>query len=151
MDLNLNIAASVALAAAVPVAICEQATKKANHASSDDHQRFTKNASTSSIHNDLKAILEESKESSNGVESSVPSKKNKDAANTSSSSSKKKSSSSKKKSSSSSLTAAAAAAAAAEASDDANKTTSTTAGAETSITSPSKSEKRDRKHRSKQV
>lgn len=149
MDLNLNIAASVALAAAVPVAICEQATKKANHASSDDHQRFTKNASTSSIHNDLKAILEESKESSNGVESSVPSKKSKDAANTSSSSSKKKSSSSKKKSSSSSLTAAAAAAA--EASDDANKTTSTTAGAETSITSPSKSEKRERKHRSKQV
>lgn len=146
MDLNLNIAASVALAAAVPVAICEQATKKVNHASSDDHQRFTKNASTSSIHNDLKAILEESKESSNGVESSVPSKKSKDAANTSSSSSKKKSSSSKKKSSS--LTAAAAAA---EASDDANKTTSTTAGAETSITSPSKSEKRERKHRSKQV
>lgn len=146
MDLNLNIAASVALAAAVPVAICEQATKKANHASSDDHQRFTKNASTSSIHNDLKAILEESKESSNGAESGVPSKKSKDAANTSSSSSKKKSSSSKKKSSSSSLTAAAAA----EASDDANKTTSTTAGAETSITSPSKSEKRERKHRSKQ-
>lgn len=67
MALNLNIATAAARAADAPVAICEngKSTKHQQQPSSNDHQRFTKNASTSSIHNDLKAILEESKDSVN--------------------------------------------------------------------------------------
>jgi len=61
MNLNLKLASSVAQTAIAPVAILE------NHF---EHSRFTSNASTSSIHNDLKIILEESKNSNSSGTSS---------------------------------------------------------------------------------
>lgn len=60
MDLNLNIAASAAVVNANGTSIAITSSSSTNSLS--DHNRFTSNASTSSIHNDLKMIVEESKE-----------------------------------------------------------------------------------------
>jgi len=56
MDLNFNLAAAAAATAAGPVVVV-----------SAPDNRFTSNASTSSIHNDLKMILEECNEKTNRV------------------------------------------------------------------------------------
>jgi hypothetical protein len=61
MNLNLKLASSVAQTTTAPVAILENRM---------EHNRFTSNASTSSIHNDLKIILEESKNSNSSNSSS---------------------------------------------------------------------------------
>jgi len=66
MDLNFNLAAAAAATAAGPVVVSALPppliTTTTTTNSSVDHNRFTSNASTSSIHNDLKMILEESKD-----------------------------------------------------------------------------------------
>lgn len=61
MDLNFNLAAAAAATAAGPVVVSALPAAP-SQSNSIDHNRFTSNASTSSIHNDLKMILEESKE-----------------------------------------------------------------------------------------
>jgi len=60
MNLNLNLASAAAATAGGPVAVVDNQTVKSPVP--QEHNRFTSNASTSSIHNDLKMILEESKE-----------------------------------------------------------------------------------------
>ncbi|CAF0855087.1 unnamed protein product [Brachionus calyciflorus] len=57
-NLNLNLAAAAANIAQVPLVVSEPINKE----TVTEHQRFTSNASTSSIHNDLKAILEGGKQ-----------------------------------------------------------------------------------------
>lgn len=57
MDLNLNLAAAAS-------ADLDNKASNTSPQQQCDHNRFTKNASTSSIHNDLKLILEEGKEKS---------------------------------------------------------------------------------------
>lgn len=65
MDLNFNLAAAAAATAAGPVVVV-----------SAPDNRFTSNASTSSIHNDLKMILEECKDKTHrGIMDSPPHKK----------------------------------------------------------------------------
>lgn len=72
MNLNFNLAAAAAATAAGPVVVVD------NLKTSPDHIRFTSNASTSSIHNDLKLILEESKEQTHkGILDSPPQSGNK--------------------------------------------------------------------------
>lgn len=60
MNLNFNLAAAAAATAAGPVVV---ESMKA----SPEHIRYTSNASTSSIHNDLKLILEESKDTNKSL------------------------------------------------------------------------------------
>jgi len=60
MSLNFDLAATAAASACAPVAIVTDNTGTSPKVCTD-HNRFTSNASTSSIHNDLKMILEESK------------------------------------------------------------------------------------------
>jgi hypothetical protein len=58
LNLNFNLAAAAAGLAAAPLAIVDTSSQTIPH---DPSKRFTSNASTSSIHNDLKIILEEGK------------------------------------------------------------------------------------------
>ena len=58
LNLNFNLAAAAAGLAAAPLAIVDTSSQTI---SNDPSKRFTSNASTSSIHNDLKIILEEGK------------------------------------------------------------------------------------------
>jgi len=61
MKLNFNLASAAASSAPAPVVVQDN-LKLINQATNQTlNQRFTSNASTSSIHNDLKKILEESK------------------------------------------------------------------------------------------
>jgi trimeric autotransporter adhesin len=63
MNLNFNLAAAAATTAGAPVAVLSsQQPQVKPSTASDDHKRFTLNASTSSIHNDLKLIVEEDKQ-----------------------------------------------------------------------------------------
>lgn len=64
MSLNLNLAAAAAANASGPIVVCDntkQTTSPKDQTHLSEHHRFTSNVSTSSIHNDLKMILEESK------------------------------------------------------------------------------------------
>lgn len=60
MNLNFNLAKSVAATASGPVVVVDNSVSKSPVAK--EHDKFTCNASTSSIHNDLKMILEEGKD-----------------------------------------------------------------------------------------
>lgn len=59
MDLNFNLASAAAASAGAPVVVVDNSSKSPV---AKEHDKFTSNASTSSIHNDLKMILEESKD-----------------------------------------------------------------------------------------
>lgn len=59
MDLNFNLASAAAATAGAPVVVVDNSSKSPV---AKEHDKFTSNASTSSIHNDLKMILEESKD-----------------------------------------------------------------------------------------
>jgi hypothetical protein len=72
MDLHLNIAASASLQSTISPVMSTTTTSVMSPSHMDDHNRFTKNASTSSIHNDLKMILEDSKEPSKPIEPIQP-------------------------------------------------------------------------------
>jgi len=61
MNLNFNLASAAAASAGGPVVVVGSSGCKSPVAK--EHDKFTSNASTSSIHNDLKLILEEGKES----------------------------------------------------------------------------------------
>ena len=63
MGLNFNLAAAAAASAPAPVFVVDnsKSPKQSQPQHCLDNNRFTSNASTSSIHNDLKLILEESK------------------------------------------------------------------------------------------
>lgn len=75
MDLNFNLASAAAATAGAPVAVVDNSNKSPV---AKEHDKFTSNASTSSIHNDLKMILEESKDGKKtGKEKSKQAKLNK--------------------------------------------------------------------------
>lgn len=59
MDLNFKLASAAAATAGAPVVVVDNSSKSPV---AKEHDKFTSNASTSSIHNDLKMILEESKD-----------------------------------------------------------------------------------------
>lgn len=59
MDLNFNLASAAAATAGGPIVVVDNTNKSPV---AKEHDKFTSNASTSSIHNDLKMILEESKD-----------------------------------------------------------------------------------------
>jgi len=59
MNLNFNLASAAAATAGGPVVVVDNSNKSPV---AKEHNKFTSNASTSSIHNDLKMILEESKD-----------------------------------------------------------------------------------------
>lgn len=59
MDLNFNLASAAAATVGVPVVVVDNTNKSPV---AKEHNKFTSNASTSSIHTDLKMILEESKD-----------------------------------------------------------------------------------------
>lgn len=59
MDLNFNLASAAAATAGGPVVVVDNTNKSPV---AKEHNKFTSNASTSSIHTDLKMILEESKD-----------------------------------------------------------------------------------------
>lgn len=59
MNLNFNLASAAAATAGGPVVVVDNTNKSPV---AKEHNKFTSNASTSSIHNDLKMILEESKD-----------------------------------------------------------------------------------------
>lgn len=67
MSLNLNLAAAAAANATAPIVVCDNTKVSTSpkevqqQVQVPEHNRFTSNASTSSIHNDLKMILEENK------------------------------------------------------------------------------------------
>ena len=64
MNLNFNLASAAAATAGGPIAVVDNNNQAVTKSPvNQEHNRFTSNASTSSIHNDLKMILEESKES----------------------------------------------------------------------------------------
>lgn len=63
MDLNFNLASAAAAQAGGPVVVVDNTNKSPV---AKEHNKFTSNASTSSIHNDLKMILEESKDGKKG-------------------------------------------------------------------------------------
>ncbi len=75
MNLNFNLASAAAATAGGPVVVVGNSLSKSPVAK--EHNKFTSNASTSSIHNDLKLILEEGKE--NEKKSSKPVKKTKES------------------------------------------------------------------------
>lgn len=58
MDLNFNLASAAAATASGPIVVVDNSKSPVTQ----EHNKFTSNASTSSIHNDLKMILEESKD-----------------------------------------------------------------------------------------
>lgn len=60
MNLNFNLASAAAAKAGGPIVVVDNTSKTTPVAKEND--KFTSNASTSSIHNDLKMILEESKD-----------------------------------------------------------------------------------------
>lgn len=59
MNLNFNLASAAAASAGGPIVVVDNSCKSPV---AKEHDKFTSNASTSSIHNDLKMILEESKD-----------------------------------------------------------------------------------------
>lgn len=61
MNLNFNLASAAAATAGGPVVVVDHHGASKSPVAKE-HNKFTSNASTSSIHNDLKMILEESKE-----------------------------------------------------------------------------------------
>ncbi len=61
MNLNFNLASAAAATAGGPVVVVDNSSNSKSPVAKE-HNKFTSNASTSSIHNDLKMILEESKE-----------------------------------------------------------------------------------------
>lgn len=63
MNLNFNLASAAAATAGGPVVVVDNTNKKSPV--TKENNKFTSNASTSSIHNDLKMILEESKDDKN--------------------------------------------------------------------------------------
>lgn len=60
MDLNFKLGSAAAATAGGPIVVVDNSNLKSPVAK--EHNKFTSNASTSSIHNDLKMILEESKD-----------------------------------------------------------------------------------------
>jgi len=59
MDLNFKLGSAAAATAGGPIVVVDNSNKSPV---TNEHNKFTSNASTSSIHNDLKMILEESKD-----------------------------------------------------------------------------------------